>query len=118
MKFSNPYLTEKEKIELLSKWIIIQSLIYYEYDSNLVSDETYDHNSKAFLELILVHPEVFKSSKYYHILHDFKGSGYYIYSRLNDGEAREYENLINYVLKLQRSKGAKEKWKIQEEKLE
>lgn len=102
MKFSNPYLTEKEKIELLSKWIIIQSLIYYEYDSNLVSDETYDHNSKVFLELILVNPGEFKSSKYYHILHDFKGSGYYIYSRLTDEEAKEYENLINYVLKLQR----------------
>lgn len=113
MKFNNPYLTEKEKIELLSKWIIIQSLIYYEYDFNLVSDETYDYNSKALLEFILVHPEVFKSSKYYHILHDFKGSGYYIYSRLTNEETKEYENLINYVLKLQRSKGAKKKMEKQ-----
>lgn len=102
MVFSNPYLTEKEKIELLSKWIIIQSLVYYEFDFNLVADEIYDNNSKLFLKLILVYPQEFKSSKYYHILHDFKGSGYYIYSRLTDEEAKEYENLINYVLKLQR----------------
>ena len=49
MIFKNPYLTVKEKIELLEYWIIFQSYLYYEKDTSIVPDNMYDNNTKQLL---------------------------------------------------------------------
>jgi hypothetical protein len=83
MIFENPYFTPKEKINLLQRWIIVQSLLYYHSHLTLVSDEKYDSNCRQLLELKKKYKSSFKKSRYYNCFYDFDGTtGYHLYKRL------------------------------------
>jgi len=106
MKFENPYLTDLDKIELLQKWILVHSFIYYELNDNIATDEMFDNNCKQLKSIMLkAGKEICKRSKYY--LH-FKGyqksetnSTYYIINRLNKSEQHWYRS---FALSLIRDK--------------
>lgn len=70
MKFHQPY-TIVEKIQLLQRWILVQSFAYYELDENIASDFTYDANAMQLVELIKTYPEEFKRSRYYEYFYDY-----------------------------------------------
>lgn len=70
MKFHNPF-NAVEKIQLLERWILVQSFAYYELDENIASDFTYDANARQLAELKKEYPEEFKRSRYYDIFHDY-----------------------------------------------
>lgn len=82
MIFSKPF-TDKEKIELLQRAILVHSFMYYELDQSVLPDWKYDANSKQLVELIKDFPEAFRQSRYYKYFHDFNGStGYHLTSRI------------------------------------
>ena len=84
MKFSDPYLRNVDKFDLLCRWIIFHSVLYYELDKPIVSDEMFDNNCKQLVRGIKKDPESFERSKYYHIMYDFDGStGFDIPARLD-----------------------------------
>ena len=70
MKFHKPY-TVVEKIQLLQRWILVQSFAYYELNENIASDFMYDNNAMQLAELKKEHPEEFAVSRYYDIFHDY-----------------------------------------------
>ena len=74
MKFHKPF-TPLEKIQLLQRWILVQSFCYYELDENCASDFTYDANAKQLAELKKEYPEEFERSRYYDIFHDYCQDG-------------------------------------------
>lgn len=92
MKFNNPYWSNKDKIDLLSKWIIVHSIVYYVLGTSHVDDVKFDSNGRQLVQLIKHHPEDFKASKWYYVMHDFDGStGFHLYDRLNKKHKEELE---------------------------
>ena len=82
MTFDKPF-TDKEKIELLQRAILVHSFMYYELDQSVLPDWKYDGNSKQLVEMIKTFPEEFRQSRYYKYFHDFNGStGYHLTSRI------------------------------------
>lgn len=70
MKFHIPF-NAVEKIQLLQRWILVQSFAYYELNENIASDFTYDDNAQQLAELKKKYPDEFKRSRYYDIFHDY-----------------------------------------------
>lgn len=74
MKFCNPYTLPLEAIESIQNWLLVHSIIYYELDSNLVSDRVYDGNCKQLVKLKNKYPDEFKESKLNYVYYDFDGT--------------------------------------------
>lgn len=70
MKFHQPF-TPTEKIQLLQRWILVQSFAYYELNENIASDFVYDDNAKQLAELKKQYPKEFENSKYYPYFYDY-----------------------------------------------
>lgn len=70
MKFRRPY-NIVEKIQLLQRWILVQSFAYYELNENIASDFKYDDNAKQLVDLMKKHPDEAKRSRYSDYFHDY-----------------------------------------------
>lgn len=70
MKLDKPF-NIVEKIQLLQRWILVQSFAYYELDQNIASDFKYDDNAKQLVELMKKHPEEAKRSRYSEYFYDY-----------------------------------------------
>lgn len=82
MIFSKSF-TDKEKIELLQRSILVNSYCYYELDRPLLHDFQYDANTRQLLELKRAAPEDYKKSRYYKYFNNFEsGTGYDLTSRI------------------------------------
>jgi len=104
MKFKNPYLDNVSKLDLLAKWIIVHSALYYELDTSVVDDFAFDSNCKQFLALRrLVTPQEFKRCKWYYVMQDFDGStGFHLYKRLKLEHRIEVLHLAEWLSKIQK----------------
>lgn len=101
MKFKNPYWDAKTKIELLSKWIIVHSILYYELDSPLVSDQEFDKNARQLVEMVNQNKEEFKSSKWYYVLKDFDATtGFHIYGKLKKSDQGKLYCFAKYLIEI------------------
>lgn len=99
MKFMNPYWSVQTKIELISKWIIIHSIIYYELDTNIVEDRMFDMNCKQLVEMVKDNPQSFKDSKWYYVMKGFDGSsGFDLYKKLNKSHREELLQQAGYLV--------------------
>lgn len=82
MKFSKSF-TDKEKIQLLERSILVNSYSYYELDNPILSDFQYDMNTRQLLELKRSNPEAFKKSRYHKYFDNFEsGTGFDLTSRV------------------------------------
>lgn len=70
MKFHKPY-TVVEKIQILQRWILVQSFAYYDLDENIASDFQYDANARQLADLKKEYPDEFKKSRYYDYFYDY-----------------------------------------------
>ena len=70
MKHTRPF-TPLERIQLLQRWILVQSFAYYELNSNIATDFVYDDNAKQLAELKKEYPDEFARSRYYDYFHDY-----------------------------------------------
>lgn len=92
MNFSKPF-SDKEKIQLLQRSILVNSYAYYELNENILSDYQYDANTRMLLSLKESNPEAFKKSRYYRYFDNFEsGTGFDLASRI-----RKNKNLYNKV---------------------
>lgn len=97
MKFNKPY-SVVERIQLLQRWILVQSFSYYELNENIASDFQYDANAMQLAELKRECPDEFKRSRYYDIFHDYctdvdgahYTSGFDLLERLRKNDERLY----------------------------
>ena len=82
MNFSKPF-TDKEKIQLLQRSILVNSFAYYELNTNILSDYKYDMNTKQLLDLKESAPEVYRKSRYHRYFDNFEsGTGFDLVGRL------------------------------------
>ena len=70
MKFHIPFSTV-ERMQLLQRWILVQSFAYYVLDTNIATDFQYDANAMQLAELKKNYPEEFGRSKYYEYFYDY-----------------------------------------------
>lgn len=70
MKFHTPF-NVVEKIQLLQRWILVQSFAYYVLDENIASDFKYDDNAMQLTQLMRENPKETKRSKYALYFHDY-----------------------------------------------
>ena len=74
INFENGNFTIVEKINLLERSILVNSLAYYAYDDNILSDFQYDANAKQLSVLIEENPEAFQKSRYRKIFEGYVSS--------------------------------------------
>ena len=92
MKFSRPF-SDKEKIQLLQRSILVNSYAYYELDSNILSDYQYDMNTRQLLELKRSNPEAYQKSRYHRYFDNFEsGTGFDLTSRVKKNK-KLYDNI-------------------------
>lgn len=82
MRFSREF-TDKEKIQLLQRSILVDSFAYYELDQNILADYQYDANTRQLLALKESAPEAYKKSRYSRYFDNFEsGTGFDLTSRI------------------------------------
>lgn len=86
MKFSREF-TDKEKIQLLQRSILVNSYAYYELDQNILADYEYDRNTRQLLELKESAPEAYAKSRYRKYFDNFEsGTGFDLTSRIRENK--------------------------------
>lgn len=82
MKFPETF-TDREKIQLLQRSILVNSFAYYELDNPLLTDYEYDMNTRQLLELKRTAPEAYSKSRYRRYFDDFEsGTGFDLTGRI------------------------------------
>ena len=93
MDFSAKNFTDKQKIQLLQRSILVNSYAYYELNENILSDFQYDANTRQLLELKETAPEAYRKSRYHKYFDNFEsGTGFDLTSRLK-GNCQLYQQV-------------------------
>lgn len=95
------HFSAQEQIELLERWILVQSFVYYELNDNIAPDYKYDANAIQLNILVKDWPDIFKKSRYYAYFHDFANndgrehyvSGYHLLQRVRKKEPDLYRRI-------------------------
>ena len=86
-------------INYLQRWVLVQSILYYEFDKNVVSDFVYDKNAHQLADMMQKCANV-QDSRYYYAFYDFEGStGCHLKNRLNDTDRDLIMSIVNYGIK-------------------
>lgn len=98
---NNPYFTVLEKINLLQRWIVVHSIIYYEHNTSIVSDKMFDDNCKQLVTMMQEHDKELKMSRLYYCMADFDGStGFDLPSSLNKRDYVYLSSIAKHVIKM------------------
>lgn len=98
--------TEVDKINHLQRKIILNSIMYYNYNKSFLTDYYYDQMSHQLVELQKEYnsqkgKSVKKDTRYGYMMHDFDGStGFDLYNKLNEEDEKNL--LMNCGYKLYR----------------
>ena len=63
--------TPLDQIQLLQRSILVNSFAYYELNSNILDDHSYDTNARQLVGLMRLYPEEVKKSRYRSYFQDF-----------------------------------------------
>lgn len=99
MIFNNPYWSTRTKLDLLARWLIVHSIIYYEIGTSIISDKSFDDNSRQYVWLRKEERYNGEDSRWNYVMHDFDGTtGFQLFSRLNEADKKrlmhEATNLV------------------------
>lgn len=98
MKWGHPYFSNRQKISLLQRWIIVQSYLYYELNETIVSDFMFDANCKQLVEMMAKYPRSNRESDYYYAFKDFDGStGFHLMSRLTKKDSEWIKKIVTML---------------------
>lgn len=91
MEFSNPYWGNTTKIQVLQRWVLIHSFLYYELDYSFVDDHAYDSNTKQLVDMMNEYPDEASQTRYAYAFEGYDGStGYDLLSKLS----KEHYDLV------------------------
>lgn len=100
MRFQRIPFTIVDQIQLLQRWILVQSFAYYELNENIASDFKYDENAMQLTELIRSYPDEAARSRYYIYFYDYCGddethytSGFDLLERVRKKDKTMYKRL-------------------------
>lgn len=100
MQFNNPYWSEKLKISTLQRWIIVNSILYYEMNETVVPDKIFDRNARQLVALQNEFEEVVSETDYGYVFYDFDGTtGFDLYDRLDENDKSYLTTIAFSVLR-------------------
>lgn len=76
MIFKNPYWVPRRKMQMLQRWILVHSILYYELDYSVVEDSVFDANCQQLVEM-MNSPECSGENEltdYWYVFDGFMGS--------------------------------------------
>ena len=78
-------LSTQEYISFLQRGIIVHSYLYYELDSNIISDREFDKKARELVAFKNTYPDLWRASEYYYIFGDeYTGAtGFHLYHGLS-----------------------------------
>ena len=92
------YWNQSAKISYLQRFVIIHSLLYYEFDESIIPDTKFDVIAKQLYKVQKEHKDSALKSLYYYALHDFNGSTMFnVVQKLN---RKDYAYLTEIALKV------------------
>lgn len=95
MKLSN-----LERCSVIQRKIILHSILYYELNVNILSDQQFDKMCKKLLTGIK-HTKNYQKSDYFYVFYDFDGStGFHLYHRLEEDDKEYLTGLARHIYKL------------------
>lgn len=96
MKFNFSELTEPERISFLQRFILIHSYLYYEMDTNIISDQKYD---AAARQLTTMQQDFdLSATDYGYVFDEFTGvTGFDLFSKLNDKDKDLIKDLARRI---------------------
>lgn len=85
------YWSIKTRIEYIQRRILVYSIVYYELNENLITDNEYNIISQQLSKLLTeTDISVVKKTRYYYVFKDFSSStGFDLYNKLNT-EDKQY----------------------------
>lgn len=94
-------MTPLEQINYLQRYIILHSYIYYERNTNVVSDREYDLKAKELVRLRIRNPLAWRQSDYYKQFgDDYTGvTGFTLYYDLTPKQQKVIQGLANMILR-------------------
>lgn len=106
MKFSNPYFTDMDKINLLERWILVHSYLYYEINNNIVSDTKYDSNCKELVKLFKSNVGYRRASRYGYAFEGYDAStGFDLFTKLKQHDKIKIQSDAELLLRIVKRKG-------------
>lgn len=93
-----------EYINYLQRYLIIHSVIYYEYNDNVIDDRLYDAKAKELVKLKNDNPDLWKQSDYYKQYgDDYNGStGFTLFHDLDDHQKQIILAIINSIYRMKK----------------
>ena len=93
MKFQKE-MSVVSKLSLMERFILVHSMLYYEYNTNIIEDYVYDKEQSILAKAIKRFPDEFKKSRYYKTFKTFTGStGFDLNSRCKRLQPEEYDKI-------------------------
>lgn len=87
----------KTKIEYLQRKIILNSIAYYELNTNRLTDKQYDDSCKQLVAMQAEYTNIM-DTQYGYVFYDFDGStGFDLYHRLNEHDKKYLYNIACHV---------------------
>lgn len=107
----------KTKIEFLQRKIILNSIAYYEFNTNFLSDMYYDSICRQLVKLQEEYGDV-SDTQYGYVMYDFDGStGFDLMYRLNESDKEFLMNNVKHHIKGAGPEvGKKERKKVEEKR--
>lgn len=99
----------KQQMEALQRWICVQSAIYYVYNENVVSDFTYDANTRQLLDLRKQSEQLFTRTRYYEYFSDFfSGTSFNVVHKIKGKDPELYMRILqDATMAIKLKKGGK-----------
>lgn len=89
LKFNNPNFTIKDKIELLQRFFLVNSYLYYELGESIISDYRFDEECQQLYQFKNEYPKEFSEARYSYAMMDFLGStGFGYVEELNKNDKK------------------------------
>lgn len=108
MKFLNPYWKVSTKIQLLQRWVLVHSYLYYSIDNSIIPDYMFDNNSRQLYKMQNKFKKSFKKSKYYYAMKEFDGSsGFGLFEKLTHKDQEIVMRDANTAARLNESRVVK-----------
>jgi NAD-dependent DNA ligase len=66
-----PSFSAKDKIELLQRFTLVNSYLYYHLGMTIISDHRFDEECRQLYSLMQEYPKEYAESRYYYAMDDF-----------------------------------------------
>lgn len=88
-----------ETMDYLCRKLIILSIIYYDFNDNIVTDQEYDKVAKRLDTMVKMNKKRLPECYYYEILKDYTpATGFDMKYKLTEEHRKYLEHIANYVL--------------------